>query len=151
MGYTFSKSSLSRLDTCEEDLQIIMMTAISTSLIDFGISEGHRSADRQFELYKQGREEIRPGTWVKLYDGMTVTNVDGVHVKGKHNHDPSQAVDIFAWHDNKVKYDDHLMGYLAGHILATAKELYKAGRIKSQIEWGGLWKSLKDTPHYETV
>ena len=62
----FGNRSKKRLSTCDEDLQKIMNLAIQRTIVDFGITEGHRSVERQQELFNQ-----RP----------KVTHVDGVNIK----------------------------------------------------------------------
>ena len=77
--FKFSKRSIDKLNTCHKDLQLIMNTVISVSNIDFGISEGHRSIELQNKYFKEGKSQI-----------------DGITKKGKHNYDPSLAVDMFS-------------------------------------------------------
>ena len=67
----FGERSLGKLETCHKDLQKIMKLAISRSLIDFGISEGHRSIERQNLLFRQKKSKI-----------------DGINRKGKHKLQP---------------------------------------------------------------
>ena len=49
--YKFGKSSLKELHSCHEDLQKILNLAISLSKIDFGISEGYRTIEKQNKLF----------------------------------------------------------------------------------------------------
>ena len=147
--YKFSQSSLDELKTCEQDLQEILKLAITRSVIDFGISEGHRSIERQQFLYNQGRTT----------PGNIVTNVDGINKKSKHNYYPSRAMDVFAYVPGRgVVYDDIYMGYLAGLFDSISKELKAAGKIKATLRWGGNWdgdgelktdQKLVDLPHFE--
>jgi len=148
MGYKFGKNSQGKLNTCHKDLQLIFNKVISISKVDFGISEGHRSVERQNELYIQGKSKI-----------------DGINKLGKHNHYPSQAVDIFAYHANrevrsKLAYDKSHLGYIAGIVDAVAEELYLEGKITHKIRWGGNWdsdgiidfdQSFDDYPHFELI
>jgi len=87
--FYFSDRSLKKLHTCHPDLQRVALLAIQLSTVDFGVSEGHRSIERQWELYKQGRTE----------PGKVVTWVDGIRRKSQHNYSPSRAFDVFAWVD----------------------------------------------------
>lgn len=139
--FKLGKRSLERLETCHVDLQVIMEEAISTSMVDFGVAEGHRNIARQNKLFKEGKSRI-----------------DGINKKGKHNEFPSEAVDIFAYYNGKAQWDDIHLGYLAGHILCTAKRLLKEGKVTHKLRSGGNWDddgifvydhSLKDLPHYE--
>ena len=129
MGHVFGKKSLEKLETCHPDLQKIMKLAISRSFVDFGISEGMRSVERQKELFDKG-----------------LSKIDGVTRKGKHNYDPSQAVDIYCYHSNpdtrrKIAYDMTHLAFVAGVIQSCAVELKNKGDITSDIRWGGNWNS----------
>lgn len=146
--FYFSKLSLSKLDTCHPDLNIVMRVALHCSSVDFGISEGHRSVERQQELYAKGRTA----------PGPIVTYVDGVKKKGKHNEFPSLAVDIYAWVDGKVSYDIKHLTYIAGIVQAVSVMLKGMGIISSEIVWGGNWdkdgtiitdQKFLDGPHFE--
>ena len=142
----FGKRSLHNLLTCHTDLQKILYLAIERSRIDFGISEGHRSIERQKQLYQEGKSTI-----------------DGITKRGKHNSNPSMAVDIYAYHPDisvrrKIIYDLGTLCYLAGHIIACANELKSKGEITHDIRWGGNWnrdsvilhdQSFDDLPHFE--
>ena len=133
MSYQFSNTSLERLSTCEQGLQEVMKLAIKRSPIDFGIAEGHRSVERQQEYYSQGRTK----------PGKIITYIDGVKKKGKHNYNPSKAVDIYAYVNGKASWKVEHLCIIAGVILSCSIEL------GVKIEWGGLWKKFKDYPHFE--
>lgn len=138
--FAFGKSSSEKLATCNKNLQAVMQLAIKRTTVDFGISEGYRSEERQQELYKQGRTE----------PGEIVTHVDGINKKSKHNEKPSKAVDIFGYVNGKATYDVPHMCLIAGVILACADEL------KIPIRWGGnfdqdgqIMEDWNDLPHFE--
>jgi len=149
MGFVFGTNSKKRLSTCHSDIQKVLNLAITRSKVDFGLSEGERSIERQQELYAIGRT-------VNVHK-RTVTNVDGVVKKGKHNHSPSLAVDIYVWHDNpstrkQINYDEAHLSYVAGVIDSCAAEL------NIDITWGGNWdndgiikfdQGLNDMPHFQ--
>tara|TARA_R110000822_G_scaffold93640_1_gene215264 strand:+ start:150 stop:536 length:387 start_codon:yes stop_codon:yes gene_type:complete len=125
----FSKTSLAKLDTCHPDLQRIFNEVIKT--YDCSILEGHRSNERQKELYHQGKSKIKSG--------------------GKHNSLPSAAVDAapypIDWNDKNRFY------HFAGRVQAVALML------DIKIRWGGDWNgdnNLKnqtffDLPHFELI
>ena len=73
----FSKRSQEKLNTCHPDLIKIANKAIELSRIDFGISEGERTLEKQKQLYDQGKSKV-----------------DGIKIKGKHNYSPSKAFDF---------------------------------------------------------
>jgi len=133
----FSKTSADRLKTCDKRLQSIMYRAIQVSQVDFGIAEGHRTVERQKELFDQG-----------------LTQIDGVTKMGKHNANPSLAVDIYGFVGGKSNYSIPVMCYLAGVVMTCAAEL---GYV---IRWGGNWdqdgeiitdQGFDDLPHFEIV
>lgn len=160
--YQFSKTSLKRLETCHKDIQTLMLYAIMTSPIDFGIAYGERSTEEQFELFKVGRAEDSEGRWVVIDSSKVITNVDGFTEQSKHNKKPSEAVDVFVWVPGKkeLMYDAMHLCFLAGHILKCSKELLAKGEIKHPIRWGGNWdndgeilydQKLWDKPHFEII
>lgn len=143
-NYKFSDTSAQRLSTCTNNLQRVFNLAIKRSNVDFGIACGRRTIEEQQELYAQGRTK----------EGSIVTNVDGFNVLSKHNENPSEAVDIYAWINGKASWEDKPLCYIAGVIMSCAKEL------GVKLRWGGNWNSngviisdqnLKDLPHFEEI
>ena len=131
----FSQRSLDRLATCHPDIQAVMDEAIKE--FDFTVLSGFRSPKEQLELYKQGRE-FKDGKWVKV--GKTVTNVDGVNTKSKHNYSPSRAIDIAPY---PIDWGDiERFEQMAVVVMDCANKL----GIK--LTWGGDWR-MKDNPHFE--
>ena len=148
MGYKFGTGSQGKLNTCHNDLIKIMQLAISRSDVDFGVSEGHRSLERQHQLFLEGKSKI-----------------DGITRKGKHNYFPSMAVDIFSYHPDlqmrrKIVYDRVHLGYIGGVITSCAKELLDKGEVSHRIRLGMNWdmdgiidydQPFDDYPHIELV
>lgn len=143
MTFSFGKRSLDNLATCHEDLHAIAKEAILDSQIDFGISEGHRSVERQKELYDK-----------------QLSKIDGINKKGKHNYNPSLAFDVYAYvKDNrKLAYDEKHLCTIAGTVIGAANKLFRNGSISHIIRWGGNWdmdgqivydQSFQDLPHFE--
>lgn len=145
MSYSFGERSLKNLGSCHIDLQLVAREALKDSQIDFGISEGHRSIERQQKLFNEGKSKI-----------------DGVNKMGKHNYSPSMAFDFYAYvaGNKKLAFDTvHLM-YLVGVITATGNRLYKEERITHKIRSGANWdgdgqlkydQSFFDAPHIEII
>lgn len=131
MTHHFSQSSLDKLHTCDARLQEVALVALKISPMDFMVLEGHRSIERQQEMFAKGRSKI-----------------DGVTKKGNHNHTPSRAMDLapypIDWHDRERFY------FLGGLILA-------AGAMTGvRLRWGGCWANtfseenkFDDLPHFE--
>lgn len=141
--HQLSNRSKQRLATCHPDLQLIISTAINISDIDFGVSEGHRSIEKQQQYFAEGKSKI-----------------DGVTKKGKHNYEPSLAVDIYPWIEGKADWDNEHLSYLSGIIHAVAEMLLREGRITHRIRWGGNWdmdgtiitdQTFQDRPHFELI
>lgn len=146
--YTFGRKSFKLLSTCHPDLIKILALAIARSKIDFGISEGHRSIERQYRLFLKG-----------------ATTKDGHTSMSKHNYEPSLAVDIYIYHPNSQKrqlidYDEVHLSYVSGVIDSCAIELLECGDIEHLIRWGGNWdsdgiitydQSFQDMPHHELI
>ena len=153
------KNSKAQYETLHEDLRRIIDRVLEISPVDFGISEGHRSPETQFEYFKRGRELV-DGEWRIVDRSKVITSVDGYDKLGKHNHYPSKAFDFYIWVPGKkgLMYNDLHLCFLAGLFIAAAKELKEQGIINSEIRWGGNWDgdgeivydhTLKDLPHVE--
>ena len=127
--YKFSKRSLDNLSNVDKRLVDICNELIKE--VDFTVIEGHRSLERQLELYQQGFSQI-----------------DGITKKGKHNYLPSRAIDIIPYKKGHNPFDgskesSDMFKDLAIRFKRVANEL----NIK--VEWGGDWKSFKDLPHFQ--
>jgi len=138
--FSFGNSSSARLASADERLQRVARRALAFGVMDFSIAEGHRSIERQQELYDQGKSQI---------DGITRT--------GKHNYQPSQAIDIVPYpavvNGVNIWNDKQRFCVLAGLMLAAAAE------EGVKLRWGGDWdgdgnnadSTFHDLPHFEIV
>ncbi len=128
------ETSIRKLSTCHPDIIKLVRLVEKRAPFDFTVLEGHRSVERQKELFDQGRSQI-----------------DGITRRGKHNHVPSKAVDLapypIDWEDSKRFL------VLGGVIMSCAKEL------NIPIRWGADWDmdgdyndhSFVDMPHWEIM
>ena len=92
------------------------------------VTEGHRSATAQNELYTRGRSA--PGPVVTYKRGG----------ESKHNALPSRALDVaFLLADGSVSW--------SGLLLSKFARLMKAA--DARVHWGGDWPGFKDRPHFE--
>lgn len=98
----------------------VMQEAIKESPLDFGITEGLRTLERQKELFEAGKSQT----------------MNSRHLKGL-------AVDIAVLVDGKITWDFSKYQIVADHIKTVAKSL------NIPIEWGGDWASFKDGVHFE--
>lgn len=131
--YQLSKNSLRNLDGVNAELVDVVKLAIQITKIDFGIPSngGYRTAQRQAELYAQGRTT----------PGNIITNADGVNSKSKHQ--TGKAVDVYAYVDGKASWDELHLSMVACAMLEAAN------RLGVDLRWGGLFKSIDDKPHFE--
>lgn len=136
----FGKRSRRNLDTCHPHLIEIAELVISWGVLDFSITEGHRSVERQRQLFAENK-----------------TKIDGVTQLGKHNENPSLALDFCPYpaevNGVNVWQDERRFTLIAGLFMAAAAQLgYK-------IRWGGDWdgdgnnadSKFNDLPHIELV
>ena len=126
--YKFSQRSLDNLKNVDERLVRICNELIKR--VDFTVIEGFRSLERQKEMYDKGFSKI-----------------DGISKKGKHNYNPSLAIDIIPYKKGHNPFDgskesDIMFDNLAKEFKQVAKEL------GINITWGGDWKFI-DKPHFQ--
>ena len=129
----FGQRSASNLATAHPDLQRLFNEVIKT--YDCTILCGYRNEEDQNKAYHEGRSKIK-------------------YPNGKHNKQPSEAVDVAPWFAEKpnIRWEDKEKFYhFAGYVQAVADQL----NIK--IRWGGNWDSddelhdqtFFDLPHFE--
>lgn len=133
----FSQSSFSKLSTCHPDLQAIFFEVIKT--FDCIVTEGYRNQADQEKAFNSGHSKVN---WPN----------------GKHNHQPSMAVDAYPypidWNNERLAL------WFGGYVLGIAQMLKAQGKITHSIRWGGSWnglgklntgKMLNDTGHFEII
>ena len=118
--FKLSKKSLGKLDEVNPDLQKLVKNAIGLSTIDFGISEGMRTKERQQILYNTGKSQT----------------MNSRHLTG-------HAVDVYAWKDGAVSWEFEDYETINVAFSQAAK------LTNTPYVWGGSWKSFKDGPHFE--
>lgn len=117
--FKLSQRSIDRLSGVHPDLVSVVKLAIERSEIDFLVTEGLRTKERQRELVTAGASKT----------------MNSRHITG-------HAVDLAAY-VNGIRWDWPLYEKIAKAMKQAAYEL----NIK--IEWGGDWKSFKDGPHFQ--
>lgn len=146
MGH-FSDRSMAAVATCEPDLQLVLLTAVTRCKIDFAVSQGHRTVEQQREYFKAGKSKLNPDDPEQLKKAM-------------HLRSPSMAADIVLCVPGKpdLAYDVRGLCYVAGVIQSVAAELLAAKKIRWGVRWGGNWdgdgeiitdQSFNDLPHFE--
>jgi len=156
--HKLGKTSKKVFDTLHPDLQLILSWGLKYCAVDMSLYEGHRPQEKQFGYYKKGRE-FKNGRWVVVNKKAVITNVDGYRIKGKHNYNPSHAVDFRAYVPGKegVTWDSVHLTYIAASLVMVAEMLYLEGLISHKLRWGGNWdkdgdlddNKLVDRPHVE--
>ena len=120
MGFKFGKRSHDKLLGIHPDLIAVMDRAIELTEIDFAITEGVRTEERQKALVASGAS----------------TTMRSRHLTG-------HAVDVAAFLGKELRWDWPLYGRIAEVVKAAAKE------VGVPVEWGGDWKSFPDGPHFQ--
>jgi peptidoglycan L-alanyl-D-glutamate endopeptidase CwlK len=120
MTFALSQRSKDRLKGVHPDLVKVIEEAIKESPLDFSISEGLRTKERQKVLFDSGKSQT----------------MNSRHITG-------HAIDFAVIKDGEVTWDFKYYQLVADHIKKVAKEL------NVPIMWGGDWVSFKDGPHVE--
>nr|WP_320711555.1 MULTISPECIES: M15 family metallopeptidase [Enterobacter] len=120
MAYKFSQRSETKLVGVHPDLLKVVRRALELSPVDFGITEGLRTIERQKQLVAEGKSQT----------------MNSRHITG-------HAVDVYAYPTPAGSWDMTYYRQIADAFKAASIEL------KIPVEWGGDWKSLKDGPHMQ--
>lgn len=120
MSFVLSTRSRSRLRGVHPSLVAVVERAIALTPVDFMVTEGVRSLQRQAELVRSGASRT----------------LNSRHLTG-------HAVDLAALVDGQVRWDWPLYPRIADAMKAAAAEHGVA------LIWGGDWKRLRDGPHFE--
>ena len=120
MTFALSDRSKARLVGVHPRMVEIVWRAITITPIDFAVTEGVRSIERQRELLQAGAS----------------TTMRSRHLTG-------HAVDLAAYIGAEVRWDWPLYHKLAEAMKEAARQLV------TPIEWGGDWTTFKDGPHFQ--
>ncbi|MNS16444.1 Peptidoglycan L-alanyl-D-glutamate endopeptidase CwlK precursor [compost metagenome] len=120
MTFRLSQKSLSRLQGVHPHLVAVVKRAIEITEIDFMVTEGLRTKERQAELVKKGASKT----------------MNSKHLTG-------HAVDLAAMVGSEIRWDWPLYHKLAAAMKRAAAEQ------GTKITWGGDWRTFKDGPHFE--
>ena len=140
----FGRKSRGHLETCHPDLQALFNAVIM--VVDCSVTCGYRNKADQEKAFSEGNSKVH-------------------YPQGKHNSNPSTAVDVYPYPVDFVDLSRYY--YLAGWVLAKAEILRNVGEITHKIKWGGNWKGLNngkidfsynkrkdvldDLPHFELI
>uniref|UniRef100_UPI0035C73328 M15 family metallopeptidase n=1 Tax=Serratia quinivorans TaxID=137545 RepID=UPI0035C73328 len=119
-NYRFSERSEKNLVGVNPELIAVARRALELSTVDFGITEGIRSKERQKQLVAAGASQT----------------MNSRHLSG-------HAVDVVAYLGSVISWEWKYYEQIAAAFKQAGKDLGTA------IEWGGDWKTLKDGPHFQ--
>lgn len=119
-NFRFSKRSEKNLVGVNAALMAVVRRALELSPIDFGITEGLRSRERQKQLVAAGASQT----------------MNSRHLTG-------HAVDVVAFLGSNISWDWKYYEQIATAFKRASAEL------DIPIEWGGDWETLKDGPHFQ--
>jgi peptidoglycan L-alanyl-D-glutamate endopeptidase CwlK len=120
MAFKLGKRSLANLAGVHPDLVKVITRAMAVTPLDFVVTEGVRTLERQRDLVWAGASQTM-----------------------KSRHLTGHAVDLAAVVAGQVRWDWPLYQKLADVVQAAATEL------AVPVEWGGAWTTLKDGPHFQ--
>lgn len=118
--FKLSQRSRDRLQGVHPDLVKVVELAITKTPIDFAITEGLRTKERQKELVAKGASKT----------------MNSRHITG-------HAIDFACFIGKELRWDWALYNQVGAVFKECAKEL------NIPIVWGGDWKTFKDGPHVE--
>lgn len=120
MTFKLSQRSLNNLKGVHPDLVAVVHRAIAITPVDFTVTEGLRTVERQKQLVATGASKT----------------MNSRHLTG-------HAVDLAAWVGGGIRWDWPLYDVLAVAMKKAAQEL------EIPIIWGGDWVTFRDGPHFE--
>lgn len=119
-GLKLSRRSLAALAGVHPDLVRVVKRAIEITPVDFVVTEGLRTFERQRALVAAGASRTT-----------------------KSRHLTGHAVDLAAWVAGEVRWDWPLYERIANAMKRAA------GELGVLIVWGGDWPTFRDGPHFE--
>lgn len=119
-NFKFSQRSENNLRDVHPDLVKVVWLALELSPVDFGITEGLRTVERQKQLVAEGKSQT----------------MNSRHISG-------HAVDVFAYPTPAGSWDWQYYQQISQAFKQAGKNL------SIPVEWGGDWKTLKDGPHFQ--
>ena len=120
MTFTLNTRSLKNLSGVHPDMVAVMQKAIQLTPVEFIITEGLRTQERQAQLFKAGASKT----------------MNSRHLTG-------HAVDIAPVVAGEIRWDWELFRKIAPAVKQAATEL------NIPIVWGGGWAKFRDGPHFE--
>lgn len=119
-GFQLNERSIKNLNGVHKDLVNVVCRAAKLSEVEFIVTEGRRTRERQAELVRSGASQT----------------MNSRHLTG-------HAVDLAPVIDGQVRWDWPPFHDIAAAMKQAAKEL------EVVIVWGGDWETFRDGPHFQ--
>ncbi|KAA5931532.1 MULTISPECIES: M15 family metallopeptidase [Pantoea] len=119
-SFKFSQRSENNMQGVHPDLVKLVRHALEVSSVDFGITEGLRTAERQKEMVAGGHSQT----------------LNSRHLTG-------HAVDVVAYVGGQVSWEWSLYEQINIAFKQASADL------SIPVEWGGSWTTLKDGAHFQ--
>lgn len=110
MPFVLSNRSLSKLEGVDHSLVMVVKKAIEYTKVDFAVTEGLRSVERQKELVAAGRSQTMASK----------------HIEGR-------AIDVVAYVGSDIAWELNLYDDICDAMAKAAREVGVA------IKWGAAW------------
>ena len=120
MTFHLSAKSQIKLSLVHPDLQKVVHAAIKVTAVEFIVTEGLRTLQRQEELLK----------------ARATTTMNSRHLTG-------HAVDVAAIVNSHADWHPQLYHHIADAFLA------ESAKLQIPLIWGGNWLTFKDLCHFE--
>ena len=118
--YRFGKRSIEKMTGLHPELVLVLSRALSISKVDFAVTEGIRSKERQEKLFREGASQT----------------LNSRHLTG-------DACDLMAYQDGEGSWEWELYEEINEAMQEAASQL------GISLTWGGSWKTLKDGAHWQ--
>lgn len=119
-GFELSKRSIKNLNGVHKHLVAVVHLAIKITEVDFVVTEGLRTRERQADLVRSGASQT----------------MNSRHLTG-------HAVDLAPLIEGEVRWDWPPFYDIAAAMKQAAAEL------EVPITWGGDWETFRDGPHFQ--
>lgn len=152
--YKFGKSSEANLIGVKPSLVAVPRRALSYGLMDFAVVQGVRDVAVQRAYFAQGRKSLAVVNAlraranlarIKGTDNRIVTNT----LLSKHLIQADgygHAIDLVPFVNGRMDWESHENFYFLATLMLRA-----AAELGEPVRWGGHFRSLRDSPHFETI
>ena len=114
----FSQSSLSKLNTCDINLQILFKEVVKD--YDCTVVYGHREKEKQNKLFDEGKSKVR-------------------YPFSKHNSLPSRAADVAPYVNGGISWNLKQCYHFAGYVLGVWNILKREHKVEGTLRLGSDW------------